>query len=68
MVSTHVGNIYNMTKISQWTYACNISMIKMSKEKYTCNKDDGNITNICHMKYTCFILATTCNMTNSNVN
>jgi len=45
MVSTRVDNIYNMIKISQWTYVCNISMIKMSKGKYTCSKDDGNMTN-----------------------
>jgi len=52
MVSTHVGNIYNMIKINQWTYACNISMTKMNKGKYTCSKDDGNMIDICHMKYT----------------
>jgi hypothetical protein len=45
MVNTCVDNKYNMTKISQWNYACNISMIKMSRGRYTCSKDDGNMTN-----------------------
>ncbi len=31
MVSTLVGNIYKMTKISQWNYEGNISMTKMNR-------------------------------------
>ncbi len=67
MVSTHVNNRCNMIKISQWNYACNISMIKMSKGRYTCSKGDGNMIDICHMRYTCFVFATSCNMINNNL-
>jgi hypothetical protein len=42
-------------------------MTKMNQGKYTCNKGDGNMTDICHMRHTCLVLATTCNMTNSNM-
>jgi len=50
MVSTCVDNKYNMIKISQWNYECNINMTKMSKGKYTCSKGDVNMTSICHMR------------------
>jgi hypothetical protein len=50
MVSTCVDNKYNMIKISQWNYECNINMTKMSKGKYTCSTGDVNMTNICHMR------------------
>ncbi len=66
MVSARVDNRYNMTKISQWNYVCNISMIKMNPRRYTCSKGDSMIDN-CHMRYTCLVLATTCDMTNNNM-
>jgi hypothetical protein len=52
MVSTHVDNRYNMTKINQWNYVCNINMTKMGQGKYTCSKGDVNMTIVCHMRYT----------------
>jgi hypothetical protein len=67
MVSARVDNKSNITKINQWNYACNINMTQMSQGKYTCSKGDGNMIDICHMRYTCLVLATTCNMTNSNM-
>ncbi len=56
-----------MIKISQWNYVCNISMTKMNQERYTRSKDDGNMTDICHMRHTCLVLVATCNMTNNNM-
>jgi hypothetical protein len=41
-------------------------MTKMNQRRYTCSKDNGNMTNICHMRCTCLVLVATCNMTNSN--
>jgi hypothetical protein len=58
-ISIGVDNRYNMTKLSQWNYACNISMTKMSQGKYTCSSHDkytyrlkiGNMTKSSQWSY-----------------